>query len=288
MKKGRILLFLKKKKQKDFFPMLATSKKGCPGAWEKKFFGSFFQKRTAFLLIFLTAAAPPKVVSLNLCTDQLLVLLAPDQIIALSPLARDPALSVVANRAAHLPWVRPDAEAVLTLHPTLVLAGEYGAQGVLPMLRRHGVPILQTAEPTDFPGVALQITQVAAALGVPDRGKAMIAAMRAALPPQKSGGPTTIFWQARGYTAGPDDFGGAILRAAGLRNAANGGVIDVESLATHPPDVLITEMAPGYPSLATDLLNHPALRHIARRRIDPATVACPGPWSVAAVRALAS
>jgi hypothetical protein len=43
---GRILLFLKKKKQKDFSPF---------GVWigtnGEKFFGSFFQKRTRFLCL---------------------------------------------------------------------------------------------------------------------------------------------------------------------------------------------------------------------------------------------
>ena len=44
------------------------------------------------------AAIPERVVSLNLCTDQMLVLLAPEKVLALSPLARDPALSFVAAR----------------------------------------------------------------------------------------------------------------------------------------------------------------------------------------------
>jgi iron complex transport system substrate-binding protein len=48
------------------------------------------------LLLFAALAAPAhagqRVVSLNLCTDQMLVLLAPEQVVALSPLARDPTL----------------------------------------------------------------------------------------------------------------------------------------------------------------------------------------------------
>ena len=45
----------------------------------------------------LAARNPDHVVSLNLCTDQMLVLLAPEKVAALSPLARDPALSFVAQ-----------------------------------------------------------------------------------------------------------------------------------------------------------------------------------------------
>ncbi len=69
------------------------------------------------------AQAATRVGSLNLCTDQMLVLLAPEKAAALSILARYPALSFVANQAAALPIVRPSAEAGLRLRPDLVLAG---------------------------------------------------------------------------------------------------------------------------------------------------------------------
>jgi iron complex transport system substrate-binding protein len=58
------------------------------------------------LAIASSAEAVQRVVSLNLCTDQMLVLLAPEKVAALSPLARDPALSFVAPQAANLPIVR--------------------------------------------------------------------------------------------------------------------------------------------------------------------------------------
>jgi iron complex transport system substrate-binding protein len=228
------------------------------------------------------------IVSLNLCTDQLLALLAPGRIAALSPLARDPALSTVATQAKTLPWVRPDAEAVLALHPDLVLAGQYGAQTVLAVLKTHGVPILQVAEPTDFTGIATEITTVAQALNAQPVGAAMIAAMHATLaanPPEPHG--TAILWAPRGYSAGPGGFGDAVLRAAGYTNRGTGHAIGVEALLTHPPGLLITETSPAYPSLATALLWHPALSHLPRATISPAWLACPGPWSAAAVVALA-
>ena len=70
----------------------------------------------------------------------MLVLLAPEKIAALSPLARDPALSFVAPQAAHLPIVRASAEAVLRLHPDLVLAAPYGAQTTLALLQAGARP----------------------------------------------------------------------------------------------------------------------------------------------------
>jgi iron complex transport system substrate-binding protein len=228
------------------------------------------------------------VVSLNLCTDELLVLLAPERVAALSPLARDASLSVVAAAADKLPWVRADAEAVLRLHPDLVLAGDYGAQGVVAALRERGVRVVQVSEPTDFAGVDKQVLLVAAALGVPGKGAAMLANMRARLAAvgMRDRG-RAVMWEARGFSAGPGGFGDAVLRAAGYRNVGTGAEMGVEALAAHPPDVLITNTAPDYPSLSTDLLWHPALRGLHRREVPPALLACAGPWSVGAVEALA-
>ena len=238
------------------------------------------------ILLAGSAEAADRIVSLNLCTDQYLVLLAPDRIAALSPLARDPALSTVAEAAKSLPWVRPDAEAVLSLHPDLVLAGPYGAQTTLAALERRGVPIVRTDMPQDFSAIRAETRRFAALLGASARGEALLAAMEAtlAVPPQSS--RRALLLEARGYTAGVDTLEDAVLRAAGLQNAG-GRRLGLEAILSDPPDLLVTAEAPGVPSLATDLLQHPALNRLPRRTWPPALLACGGPWTAAAVAVLA-
>ncbi len=230
-----------------------------------------------------------RVVSLNLCTDQLLVLLAPDSIAALSPLARDPSLSFVAARAAKYPWVRADAEAVLALHPDLVLAGTYGAQVTVAALRAQHVPVVQEDDPRDWDAIANQVRAISGLLGWPERGEAEVAAMRAALAALPAPGKRAraVLWQARGYSAGPGSLGDAVLRRAGFDDIGTGGVMGIETLVAHPPDVVVTETAPRFPSLASDMLDHPALRGIPRRAVNPALLACGGPFTVQAAEALA-
>jgi iron complex transport system substrate-binding protein len=233
------------------------------------------------------AARAGGVVSLNLCTDQLLVLLAPEQVTALEPMARDPALSVVAVRAAALPSVRADAEAVLRLHPDLVLAGDYGAPATVALLRQRGVRVLQMGEPQDFPAIGAATMRLAELLGVAARGQALVAGMwrrLAALHPRTG---TAVLWQAGGWTAGPGTLGDAVLRAAGLADAGTGGRMGVERLVAHPPDLLVTEAAPRFPSLATDLAWHPALVGIPRRQVPARLLICGGPFTVGAAEALA-
>jgi iron complex transport system substrate-binding protein len=234
-----------------------------------------------------TPARAGDVVSLNLCTDEFLVLLAPDRVAALSPLARDPSLSVVAATARHLPWVRADAEAVLMLHPALVLAGPYGAQTTLAVLAQAGLRVVRTALPRNFAAIRAETSRLAGLLGVPARGAALLAKMDARLAAIPRHPPLRALALApRGYTAAAGSLEDAVLRAAGLVNAGTGARVGLEAILAHPPDLLVVQQAPDFPSLATDMLQHPALAGIPRRSVPPALLACGGPWTAQAVQIL--
>jgi iron complex transport system substrate-binding protein len=245
-----------------------------------------------FIVGFPAAAwcAVERVVSLNLCTDQMLVLLAPEKAAALTPLARDPALSFVAHQAAGLPVVRPSAEAVLRLHPDLVLAGPFGAQATVAALDGLGLRVLRVAQPDDFAGIREEIRRLAVALGVPARGDALIATMDARLAsvPRPVRRRTAIAWEPRGDTAGPGTLMDAVLRAAGLVNIGNGRSLGREALLRHPPDLLVMpEAAPAFPSLATGIFHDPALAKLPRRTLPPRLTICAGPFTARAVLMLA-
>lgn len=228
-----------------------------------------------------------RIVSLNLCTDQYLLLLAPSQAVAVTQLASDPSLSVVAAAARHVPAVRADAEAVLALHPDLVLAASWGAQPTLAALQRQGVRVVRVDLPRDFPGIRAETRRLARLLGAEARGAALLATMDAELAAPPAGDGRTALWlEPRGYTAGPASLQAAVLTAAGYRSAGAGRQLGLEALLAHPPQLLVTATAPRFPSLATDLLRHPALAALPRRRVPPALLACAGPWTARAVALL--
>ena len=235
-----------------------------------------------------------RIVSLNLCTDQMLVLLAPEKVVGLTPLARDPAISFVAAQAARLPVLRPSAETVLAHAPDLVLAARYGAQTTLALLERSGVRVVRADLPDDFPGIRAETRRLAALLGVSARGEALLAEMdaRLAAPPHRFlqdvgvPAPTALIWGARGYASGPGTLGDAVLRAAGYADIGRGGRLGLEALLAHRPDLLVVPDAPRFPSLATDLLDHPATAGIPRRAVPPALLICAGPFTARAVQML--
>ncbi|MGQ9367592.1 ABC transporter substrate-binding protein [Azospirillum sp. A39] len=252
------------------------------------------------------AAAPPRrIVSLNLCADQLVYLLAgPDRIAALSDLADSPSLSFVADRVADLRKITGTAEEVLPLHPDLVVAGNYTAKPAVALLRAKGVPVLQIDIPRDFDAIRAQVRRVAAALGSEERGEALLAAMDRTLaeaaastahPPGRR--PLAVTLQAGGFTAGAGTLPDAVLDAAGLDNLAardglrGYGYLTLERLVAGRPDLLIADAAlPDRPSLRQALLQHPALARSGAvgRRVDipSSLLSCGGPFTAEAVRLL--
>jgi len=262
------------------------------------------------LLFFLLVPAPPaaakpqRVVSLNLCTDQLAVLLLPPARIAgLSFLARDPDLSHVAAAAQDLPVVQGSAEEVLNLAPDLVLAGRYTTRHTVQILQSRGLPVLVLDLADSFESIRAQVARVAEAVGEPARGAALLAEMdrrlAAAAPPPGALAPTALTLAPGGFTAGAGTLSDAVMRAAGVRNhaAALGltgyGYLPVELVAADPPDLLVHGSGPDdYPSLAGQMLAHPALARsvpeAARPRVPGALWSCGGPFTAQAVTLLAA
>ena len=238
------------------------------------------------------------VLSLNLCTDQYLLMLAPERAAAVSFLARDAALSTVAGVAPQVPAISADSELVLALKPDLVLAGDYGAGPALRLLAARGIRIERFGQAEDWASIDTQISAIAAVLGVPDRGAAARATLTrrlAALPPPPAQRPLAVSWGPGGFVAGRGTLTDTILTTAGYRNlAAESGIVGygtlpLETLVAAAPDLLLITPGPAdRPSLAEALLTHPAVsRHGRVLSLDGALTSCGGSWSVAAAEMLA-
>ena len=237
----------------------------------------------AAVLAFSPAGAhgdpPNRVVSMNLCTDQLAMLLAyPGQLISVSNLARDPQLSVMADRAAAFPANRGQAEEVFLMHPDLVLAGGFGGAPVA-MLERLGVRVVTLAPPQSLEDVRQAITSIGAALERSEAAGAILADFDARLARLRrtpgANPPVVATWGANGYTAGADTLAGDVIKAAALAPLAarlgmtGSGSIPLETLVMADPALIVTGSRYPAASRAEEITAHPAL---ARMNAYPVTV----------------
>ena len=235
----------------------------------------------ALLLLLLAEPALAKaerIVSLNLCADQILLELAePEHIAALSFVSRDPYLSYHAAQAERFPVARGSADEVLLLQPDIVLAGTVSTRSTVSLLRRLGVPVLELPVADSLAAVREQIRQVGAAIGEEARAGALVATLDARLaalaPPAGAWRPVAAVYQTNGHTIGAPSLIDDLLAQAGLVNLAPrvglgaGGYLSLERLLAADPDVLLMERYwPGAASLGQTLLRHPALKHAIAQR----------------------
>lgn len=248
------------------------------------------------------ADAPLRVASINLCADQLAVLLLPpDRIVALTHLAADPDLSYVADRTAGLPVAFHSAEGIVALKPDIVLAGRFTTRPTVALLKARGIPVIELDLPRTFDEIRAQVRTVAAAVGAETQGEALIAEMDRRLGAVRAEGPPlrVLTLAPGGFTAGAGTLSDAVMQAAGFVNyaATRGlkgyGYLSIEAIAQDPPELLVSSRdRTGAPSLSDRMLAHPALsRSIppARRvRVPGALVGCGGPFTAEAVSILAA
>ncbi len=217
-------------------------------------------------------AAPRRVVSINLCSDQLLLLLGdPAQIASVSHLARDPNASWVADRAEGFPLNRASLEEIIGLRPDLILSGAYTNALLRRALKALGYRVESIPLAKNIADIRRNIRRVASLLGREARGEEMLYSLDTRLARLRehrfARHPRALFYQPNGYTAGMNTLQDEALRLAGWENLpATLGIqgyapIDMETLLLAKPEQFFTSpYAPGTQSLAQRRLRHPALR----------------------------
>lgn len=255
----------------------------------------------------LLGAAPPtvprRIVSLNMCADQLLVALADrTQIAGLTEWARDPELSAVALQAQDLPFTHRSAEEVIALRPDLVIGAPYRTAAILAPLKAQGVAMLDTPYGEGVPGIEQSIAIIAAAVGHPARGAALIARMRedlARVGPPPGRGRVAAFYQRQGFLTGTGTLVDDMMRRVGLVNLAGKlgrpalSKLSLEEMALARPTFLIMDSGTReVTDRGTATLHHPVLDAAiaADRRlyVPQSLIVCGGPAYPRAVALLAA
>jgi iron complex transport system substrate-binding protein len=219
-----------------------------------------------------------RVMSLNLCTDGLLLDLLPSERIAsVTYLSRSPSNSFRSAEAAHVPINYGTAEEALVEKPDLVLAGTYTTTATRAMLKSLGVTILEVPPANSFEDIRVATRRVGRALGEDPKAESLIAKMDATLSELSAGKPTDVIrvsgWNGGGSIPGKGTLFDTILTAAGGVNIASSlpdsrsGSFDIEELLMARPDVLAYGAdSNGTPALRTDADQHPLILKIYKNR----------------------
>lgn len=265
-------------------------------------------QRAALASALLLVAAPalaeaPRFVSINMCTDQLLLAIAdPEQIIGLSPFAQDAERSWAAGRAMDHPVLSGTAEEVLYLKPDIVMGGRFTRRATRNLLRAKGFHVEEFNPVRNLDESREQIRRVGVLTGHEERAEAHIAALDAAIESVRASASKRnlriLPLQRRGWVSGGETLITELLGLTGLSNAASelglksGGQVSLEAIVKLRPDaLLISRDDTTAEDQGRAMLHHPAINAMfppERRLVIPQSLTvCGGPMLAEALERLA-
>ena len=256
-----------------------------------------------FALVNSAMSGAVRVASLNLCTDQLLLLLADsEQIASVTFLSQHSASSYMASEAAKHHINYGQVEELIPIRPDLVVTLTYTSPATLRLLQHLGLKVELFPPANNLIEVEANMRRMAKLIGRETKAERLIGSMQQrflALTStlDQSNMPRGLLYEPNGYTAGAKTLRGDLIRLAGWHNVANEagiesvGVIGLETLVlTRPERLILSPYAPGTSSLGHRVLNHPALTAVTSHRtpliVPPKYWMCGGPMNTEAVARL--
>ncbi|MCH9809021.1 MAG: ABC transporter substrate-binding protein [Alphaproteobacteria bacterium] len=246
---------------------------------------------------------PQRIVSLNLCTDQLVMMLAgPERIAAISHLSIDPALSVLSGQARRLPITYGQAEEVFLLKPDLIVAGSFHLNATVDILRRLGLKVEEFDSTNSFVDIRTNVRRMGVLLGEREKAEALITEMDrrlSKLDAERSQRPAlAALYYANSYTSGANTLASEVVERAGFENlGSRAGLtgtaeLALETLVMARPDLVVTGLSYEAPALAQEVFAHPALAYLQKRSgavaVPENLWICGLPQTAEAVEALAA
>jgi iron complex transport system substrate-binding protein len=217
------------------------------------------------------AAGLPRIVSINLCTDQLLLPLAdPAQILGLSRFSHDAWQSWAADDARRFPSLSGGAEDVLVLKPDVVVASLFDKRSTRELLKAQGLRLAEFSVPRNLDEVKAQIREMGEIVRHQDRAEVEIARLDAAMMRARRAVEerrySVLPLSRRGWVSGSDSLVSSLLTETGLFNAAadlglgQGGFASLEAIVHAKPDfLLLSEAGDRAEDDGRAFLLHPAL-----------------------------
>lgn len=233
----------------------------------------------------LAAAAAPAggVVSLNLCTDELVLLVArPEQIRSVSYLSHAPEESVLWRRARRSARNDGSMLAAAALRPRLIVTMGSAGRDRERLARAVGARLVVMPFAASLEDVAASVLTIGWETGNRARAARIVAALRAAAASAPKRKRDALMIDGAGRAMSTAGVGAEWLRLAGLEpRAVRGDRPGLEALMSRPPAVLVqSRYRAAQMSSATAWLRHPAADRVRTGRTlftDGRRWLCAGP-----------
>ena len=230
------------------------------------------------------AAELPRIASMNVCTDQLLLTLAdPEQILGLSRYSRDHFQSWAADDAGRYRILSGGAEDILVIRPDVVVASLFDKRATREFLKAKGLQVEEFDVPRSLDEVKDQIRRMGAIAQHPDRAAAEVAKLDAAIARTREtvarNHVRVLPLSRRGWVSGSESLLSSLLTEVGLSNTAGelgvafGGFAPLETIVSTKPDFLVvSDAGDRAEDDGSAFLLHPALQRFyprSRRIVIP-------------------
>jgi iron complex transport system substrate-binding protein len=228
-------------------------------------------------------AKPVRVASLNLCTDELLLLLADSgQIVSVTHLAQQSAETPMWRAALRYRSNDGSLLSVAPLKPDLILTMGGGARDRASIARRLGVRVLELPYPMSIGDIEGSVRRIANALGQQARGARVLARIARLKTTAPAAAVDTIWLGGGGRSVPAAGLAAHWMRLAGLRQRPlRGDRVTLEQLLVAPPRVLLrSDYRHGEYSGEQRWLAHPLARQTRAGRTlvtDGRRWTCMGP-----------
>ena len=232
-----------------------------------------------------------RVASLNLCTDEYLLLLAhPQEIASVSYLSQDPLESSLWKAARQHRANQGSIEQVIGTRPDTLLTMGGGGRATQLIAGRMKMRAVALRSPATVQDVADNLRTVAQALGEPSRAGPWIRRIDQLKAGRFPRSRDAILMSGNGGSLQPGSAGVAWLRLAGLaQRPLPEGRATLETLLVRPPAVLVeSNYRRGQVSAGTRWLDHPVVRNLKSLRVatDGRAWTCMGPLMIPEIERL--
>ena len=229
-------------------------------------------------------ARPQRIMSTNMCSDLLLLMLVPkDRIASITYLAHDAVGVLMPGADQGVAINHGTAEEVVEQRPDLILASAWSTPVLRRLAAKVGAPVVEIDSANSFEDIRRVTRQVGGLVGERARAEALIADMDrklVALERQRPARPIDVVaWSAGDGVPGRGTLTDDIIRAAGAVNLAAPMSDDSfssfgieELLAARPAAIMRGRTDYSEPSVSDAMSEHPVVREAFRgRRITYST-----------------